>query len=331
MFNVVEPVERWQLSDLETALGAFIARHDYRDYYQRHGGNGSLTLYGARNFSLTGSYGEERWTSREPHNPFSLFNGERDWRPNPLVDEGLFHVGDLELNFDTRTDPSDPWSGWFLNADLEHGRGNIIRGAPVSAGRATDAEKSDYTRGFFDFRRYNRLGPTSRLNMRLVLGGWMGGDALPLERRLSVDGPGALPGFGFRSAHTGIDVGNCNAGVALPGVPAECDRIALAQVEYRGDLRLNFNGRWEDWPRHYRSSRSDLSWVLFADAGRGWRVGSTDAPGLTYDRSTIPPLSTFRTDVGVGLDLAGIGIYCAKSLSSTSEPANFFVRLRHRF
>jgi hypothetical protein len=29
--------------------------------------------------------------------------------------------------------------------------------------------------------------------------------------------------------------------------------------------------------------------------------------------------------------VAGVGVYAAKSLSSTKEPANFFVRLRHRF
>jgi len=45
----------------------------------------------------------------------------------------------------------------------------------------------------------------------------------------------------------------------------------------------------------------------------------------------VPPLSTFRTDVGLGLDFGGIGVYCAKSVSSPTEPANFFVRLRHRF
>jgi hypothetical protein len=45
----------------------------------------------------------------------------------------------------------------------------------------------------------------------------------------------------------------------------------------------------------------------------------------------LPPLSSFLSDIGVGLDLAGIGIYAAKSTSSPSEPVNFFVRLRHRF
>src|SRR5207302_1140236 len=117
-------------------------------------------------------------------------------------------------------------------------------------------------------------------------------------RRLSVDGPGSLPGFGFRNEYAGYDVGTCTAGPGVFGRPAQCDRIALGQIEYRGNLRLDFMGNWEDWPRHYHSDRGDVSWVLFADAGRGWNVDANgSAP--TYGSGEIPPLSTFRTDVGV--------------------------------
>jgi hypothetical protein len=331
LFNEIEPVEAWQLSNVETALAAFLARHDYRDYYQRHGARGSLTLYGARNLSLTASYGKERWASRAAENPFSLFNTERNWRENPRTDEGVFHLGDLALSFDTRTDPMDPWSGWYLNADLEHGKGTIEYARPLfSGGFLLVPTKSEHTRAFFDFRRYNRLGPSAQLNMRLLAAGWLGGDSMPLERRLSVDGPGAIPGFGFRSMHGGIDTGNCNEGDGLPGRPAQCDRILLGQVEYRGDIKLPLIRGWQDWPRRYRTSHGDVSWVVFADAGRGWRIGPQGMNDLSYSRGSIPPLSTFRSDVGIGLDVAGVGIYGAKAVSS-SEPANFFVRLRHRF
>ena len=329
LFNLVDPVEDWQLSDIETALAAVVVRRDYRDYYQRHGTNGYVTLYGARDLSLTGSYGVERWTARATHNPFSLFHGGEPWRPNPLLDQGVFHIADIVLGVDTRTDPDDPWSGWWVRADAEHGSGTI-----ESPGLTSDVIPRvgavNYTRGLFDVRRYTRLGPDAQLNMRVLFAGLLGGDELPLERRLSVDGPGALPGYDFHGSRTGIDVGTCNAGVSLPGTPAECDRIALAQIEYRGDLRMDFSRIWGDWPRYYHGAHGDAVWVLFADAGRGWRVGARDN-GLTYSRTTLPPLSTFRSDIGFGLDIQGIGVYAAKSLATPSEPVNFFVRLRHRF
>jgi hypothetical protein len=328
-FNIVDAIEAWQLSDLETALAAFVTRRDYRDYYQRHGGNVFVTLYGARDLSLTGSYGEERWSSRVLRNPFTLFNANDPWRPNPIVDEGLFHLADVSLKFDTRTDPEDPWSGWYLSTDLEYGRGTSTTLLPVGLRPRLGGDIA-YTRGFFDFRRYNRLGPSAQLNMRMVLGGWIDGDPLPIQRRLSVDGPGALPGYDFRSARAGPDVGACNIGASSLARPALCDRIALAQLEFRRDLRLDITSLWEDWPRHYRSARGDVAWVVFADAGRGWIV---DQPhdDLRFGSGVIPPLSTFRTDIGTGLDFGGIGIYGAKAISSSQEPMNFFVRLRHRF
>ena len=66
------------------------------------------------------------------------------------------------------------------------------------------------------------------------------------------------------------------------------------------------------------------------DAGRGCLVS---APGTLLDvgRQALPPLSTYRTDIGAGVDFTVFGVYVAKALSSPKEPMNVFVRLRHRF
>ena len=125
-------------------------------------------------------------------------------------------------------------------------------------------------------------------------------------------------------------------------MPAQCDRIALAQVEYRGDLTFRAFGSSDDDgdepPRRWRryGLHADGHWLLFADAGRGWLVrdglANASAPAdLAYGRSTLPPLSTFRTDVGIGLDFDPLGVYVAKSVTDAKEPANFFVRVRRRF
>jgi hypothetical protein len=113
-----------------------------------------------------------------------------------------------------------------MNAALEHGRGTITSAAPMSGPpRTNPLGPTQYTRGLFDFRRYNRLGPDAQLNMRVVLGGWLGGDPLPLERRLSVDGPGALPGFDFQRSRRNrrVDVRR-SARVGRPAVIASRSR-----------------------------------------------------------------------------------------------------------
>jgi hypothetical protein len=125
--------------------------------------------------------------------------------------------------------------------------------------------------------------------------------------------------------------------------------MALAQVEYRGALHIDVF----DWlgdeaytPRgtrvrtppgqRYRgwSSRTRGSFVLFADAGRGWLVGP-ERPGdqRFVPDGRLPAFSTFRSDVGAGLELGVLGLYLAKAISpeNADTPPVFFVRVNRRF
>jgi cytoskeletal protein CcmA (bactofilin family) len=327
LYNVVEPTESWQLTNLEAGLAAFVLRRDYRDYYERHGGRVRTGFFVRRGADVSVSYGGERWVRRDAATPWTLLNQGKGWRPNPAFDVGRVHLINGTLRVDTRNDSDNPWSGWYVLADLEHGYGNISEFAPVAAPLVQRTpSRTQYSRGFMDFRRYNRVSPDAQLNIRLVVGGWMNGDPLPLQRRFAVDGPGALPGYDFRSA-SGSNELTCTTGT-VSGMPGQCDRMALVQAEYRGDLHFDLFTDWDD--DHYMRSHANGVWVFFADAGRGWLVGSGSDP-LSYNRGTLPPLSTFRTDLGIGLDFDVIGLYVAKAMSKPKEPANFFARIRHRF
>lgn len=346
LFNVVEGVEPWQLTDLEVGLASFVAHRDYRDYFQRHGASVSASLFAGHIVSLTGSFSDERWLTRDANNPFTLFNGDASWRPNPAMDEGRMHVATATFAVDTRNDDENPWSGWHLIADWERGTGLLERVGLTTTTSGTALTWSAptptvYSRGFLDLRRYNRVSPEGQLNFRALIGGWISGDPLPIERRLSVDGPGAMPGYGFRTQREGEDLGTCNAGPSYPGQPALCDRIALVQAEYRGDLHFDLHPDWEDQSydaparnghaaRRARHFHRDGSWVVFADAGRGWLVGEPNGT-LTYASGRIPSFETFRTDIGGGLDFGGVGFYVAKAMADSGEPLRAFVRLRHRF
>lgn len=330
VYDLVAPVEAWGVSSLETGLAAGLFRRDYRDYYGRHGGGVQVGLFSGQRATFTLSYADEHWSPRAAANAWTLFRSDAAWRPNPRMDDGRLHLLNAMLRVDTRTDALNPWSGWYLLADLEHGSGHLDSLGATSFVRSYPAGRvARYDRGFVDVRRYNRVSRNAQLNLRLVAGGWLAGDPLPLERRLSVDGYDALPGFGFRNQTAGSDVATCAAGPAPAGTPAQCDRIALGQVEYRSALHVRpFDWRGDDWVGpHFRA---DASWVAFVDAGRGWLVGDPAAP-MRYRSGALPPLSTFRTDAGLGLDFDGFGVYVAKALSTPGQPARAFIRLQHRF
>jgi hypothetical protein len=328
LFQLVTPVESWQLGNDESGLATFLFHRDYRDYFARHGGKIHAALRATDNADLTLAYTDERWSSRDERNPLAFNFQDVAWRENPHVDDGRFHVASLTLRVDTRNDVFTPLAGWYLLADYERGTGKIdALGASSSGVRAAAGVPTRYIRGFLDLRRYNRLAPNSSLNLRVVLGGWLSGDPLPLERRLSIDGPGTIPGFDFRTSRGAMDVGTC-ATALVPGTPAQCERISLAQMEYRTNMRFSRTvGRPGERQQRFAF---DGDWVFFADAGRGWTVNAPGSP-LNFRRSELPPLSSYRTDIGAGLDFGYLGIYAAKSLSTPQEPANLFLRVRHRF
>lgn len=339
-FDIVAPIERWQLPEPDAGLAAFLFKRDYLDYFGQHGANLFATAFAGDYATLRVSYGNERWSSRRARDVPALFRGSRAWRINPAVDDGTMHILETRFALDSRNAELNPWAGWFVDARYEFGTGRLFSPAGslhtepfLQAGGGPLPRDVSYGRAFLDVRKYNRISPVTQLNARLVIGGWLHGDPLPLERRLSVGGVGTIPGFDFRRTGIGTDVGQCaTAGNALPGRPAMCERVALAQLEYRKELHSDLVDMFNRNGIRVRSSVFTVrpSAVAFVDAGRGWLVGERQGT-LRYPSGSLPPFDTYRADAGVGLDLGVVGIYVAKAVSSTEEPANFFVRIHNRF
>lgn len=342
LFDEVVPVERWQLTGGEVGLASFLFSRDYRDYWNKHGGAASIRLFAARRNAVTASYGEERWTARRAREPWTLFNGGTPWRLNPAADEGVVRLLTVEGTFDTRNDLDHPRTGWLLSGEYERGAGDLRRTSllPADPASSVDPRSVTYGRAFFDLRRYNRLGPNAQLNLRAVLGGWVHGDALPLQRRLSVSGVDALPGYDFRRLLTNeFDAGTCvsssNEAYAAIGKPANCQRMLLLQAEWKGDFRVHLGGEDDYGDSRWYTSRlnADGSWVVFANSGRGWIPGKVNdlADGGANATDGIPSLHTWRTDIGGGFDFGSFGLYVAKAVTNGSEKPNFFLRLGRRF
>ena len=340
-FDVIAPVEAWQVSDQENGLGTFVAHRDLRDYYGRHGMAGSIGGRIGEEVSLDLLVGSERWGRVEARDPITLNRAREPWRPNPFLHTGVVDLTTLRLRIDTRERMKAPWlGGWYVQGEIESGRGDLIGPPPpwptIAIAIAPTPMTTRYQRAFIDARRRTRLSPGTELSVRLVAGGWIGGDPLPMQRRLSIGGPGAVEGYDFRRVPTGeTDVFTCG-GVADDwyGLPAMCERMALAQVELRQPIGFKWQFAGDDW----RIGVNDRpNWVLFADAGRGWNRAPSDLglpPGMLADFALergLPPLSSFRTTLGAGIDFGSFGLYAAKAVSSGDEPMNLLLRVGRRF
>jgi surface antigen Omp85-like protein len=334
-YDVVAPVESWQLPDPDAALAAFFGHRDFRDYFNRHGAKATATFNMSTRSSFSLDWSDERWASVRARSVLTVFGNGKAWRANPVVDAGRFHIGVARTKIDTRNDEINPSTGWLIAAEYERGSGQVTTAGPSSPlARPFAPVDLTYGRVLVDLRRYNRLSPTTWINGRLVLGGWLHGDQLPLERRFSVGGIGTIPGFDFRKFQPGtLDVSQCSDGGAPPpGNPAQCERVALAQLEYRNELHSSFFDFLNSRAIRLRGIGFTVrpTAVAFVDAGRGWLVGPPSGT-LQYSSRSFPRFGTFRTDIGLGLDLGIIGAYVAKAVSTPKEPANVFLRVRRRF
>ncbi|MFI5234236.1 MAG: hypothetical protein ACHQXA_00865 [Gemmatimonadales bacterium] len=325
--QTVAAIEDQPLSRSEDGWGSLLLRRDYRDYYINEGVGAFFYSYFGPDFRLEVGARSESQRSVRPTTAWSLFRSDQVWRANPLIDDGRYVTYDLGMEYDTRNQSPLPSAGWWLRGRIERsGSRNVAPLSLPTTIRGSIPTDGSYSFGrlWFDARMYNRLTPDMRLNARITGGGWMGGDPLPLQRRVALGGPDILPGYGFRAS-------NCAAsGYSDPADPALCDRMLAAQLELRSRLNLGLLFHYRDvehgnLDRAFGLTQADL--VVFSDAGTGWLTGV--GPGrVPNDR--IPAFREWKADVGVGLDAGGIGVYLAKGLTD-GQPVQFTVRLQQRF
>lgn len=331
-FDLVTPVEDWGLHANEVGWEAFLVRRDYRDYFRENGVAARLAWHAEEPLDLSFELRREHESALRTRSPWTLSRTSIPWRPNPPVDNGHFTVLAPSLTLDSRNYRDQPTSGWYLRGTVEFLLSSDVRPAPdfPNAVRDSTTMLGTYrsTRAFFDLRRYNRLSAQGRLNFRLVLGGWMGGDPLTVQRRLSIGGPEPLPGYEFRQgACNGLATSGAFAGTLV----AACDRVVAVQTEYRGHITLRTNYNTDTGQTsglgYVTRFLAGPDFVVFGDAGQGWMVGR--GPGR-LPSGRLPHLGSWLADLGLGVDWGGFGIYVAKAVTS-SLPLHVTARLEHRF
>ena len=324
-FRVVTPIEEQPLSQTEAGWSAFLLQRDYRDFYQSEGVAGYLSYNLGHGLSVGGAARYDAQRSIPANDPISLFRNTT-WRPNPLVDDGHYTSWRVSLDLDTRNDHDSPTSGWLVRAWWEKSTSqdaapltlpNEVRN-PIAPGPYSSSKF------WLDARRYARLDPSVRAALHIVAGGWVEGDPLSVQRRVSLGGTDILPGYGFRSL-------NCApASLADPSNPALCDRVVAAQLEVRTRTRMGLPLATPDpyvtaLQRLFAIREPDI--VVFSDLGKSWITG--DGPGrVPNDR--LPLLREWSADIGFGFDAGGLGLYLSQPLTG-SGPLLFSVRLQRRF
>jgi hypothetical protein len=327
IYSEVAPFDDQPLSAAENGWSAFLLQRDFHDWFERRGGGGAAWVQPTRSLRFELSIRRDHESSVRAIDPWSLLrNGDR-WRRNPLSDDGHYFTTGARLDLDTRNDREHASTGWLLSGRYEHSTSDDV--APVTLPESVRPPIPTgggyaFDRLTLDFRRYSRLTPSLRVNGRILADGWIGGDRLPVQRRVSLGGPDLMPGYGFRSftcaPRSFVD----------PSDPALCDRVIVAQLEVRTRLGLNLGYRTRDREtgaggRFIGIEEADL--VFLGDAGKAWLAG--DGPGQV-PVNRIPSLDEWKTDVGIGLDASQIGLYLAKSLGG-GEPMRLIVRLQRRF
>lgn len=346
-FSLVDPIEDWHVSDLENGLSTFLFHRDFRDHYEREGWSAFATVSPPRSpLSLTAEHRWERHGSLPAGSPWALFGNSEEWRAQPLAAEGSLSSVVLRGTLDTRSDREDPATGWFVSGEMERAYdADLARPTAVGVVPGADGpvlfpavSYSSFTTGQLDLRRYNRVSPSARLNLRLLVGGSLTGDAVPPQRQHALGGEGSLPAYelfrldcGARSRRVlrGSTTRALDPGEAAPSTfyPSYgCDAFALAQAEYRGalDFRFRWNtAPWSDpeddeeddgWDVDWASSPD---WIVFVDAGRGWDRHGSGSEGLV-------------ADLGFGFLFERLGVYLAVPLNQGGR-VNLFARIGPRF
>jgi outer membrane protein assembly factor BamA len=322
LYSLIAPIEAWSLPDREAALAAFVFRRDYRDHYEREGWSGYARLEPpGYPYMIALEYRDEEHKVAPPADPFTVLNRGDEWRPQPIIGEGALRSITALIRYDTRNEDRDPSAGWLVDAALERGLGGGIT-IPLTPepGEDVAAARSGFLTTRIDVRRYARLAPYSRLNLRIVVMGSLDARALPPQRQHTLGGEGSLPGYRLFAFDCGA-----RAAVVLRDGHSNypyygCDRLALLQLEYQAAFPF---GRRLGQRAGLGSLAHLARWVAFFDAGRAWiepaaRLGR---PGGNDD---------FSVDAGLGIRFGPIGAYWAVPLSGRAEEVNFFVRVEPR-
>jgi hypothetical protein len=240
-YDLTDTDDRWLMPTLENSLAAFLFREDFHDFYRRYGASIFMHQNITQYLRLSVEYRGDTYENMEQKANWSLFGGDKVFRPNPLIlpadaEEDEMRSVIAGFTVDSRNDTDSPTQGWLVRGEYEY------------AGRGLEGD-FEFDRIVADIRRYQRIAKGEYIDARIRAGSVdQKSRLMPQNKRFDLGGIGTLRGYTFKE---------------FP----DSTKFVLGNLEYR--IRGDKFSYIDNWIFH------DLTLSFFGDAG--WIGNSFDS------------------------------------------------------
>jgi hypothetical protein len=197
--------DSWIIDRDENTTMAFFAREDFMDYFSREGFSITTGWYmrdmSGINTKAVVAYLHDSYKNMDKKAKWSLFGGDKVFRPQPYTPASNINSIELILGMSTLPASSYTNSGWNIEFTMENA-GGFAKG------------DFDFTQMVLDARRFQPLTAWLNLNLRARFGASDG--IVPFQRQFEIGGVSTLPGYHFKEFY-GSHVGLFNAEIIFNG------------------------------------------------------------------------------------------------------------------
>jgi hypothetical protein len=291
-YSLTDTKDQWLIGQTENTIAAFFIHEDFRDYFEREG----FTVHGAY-YTEQGdikaeaklAYKVDAYDSLTNRVDWAMFGGEKRFRPNPPIEPGNMRSLAATFGFNTVSRTASGPEGWSITGSAE-------------AAKKSFGSEFDFDQYIIDVRRFQPLGPSQSMNMRVRIG--TSGGLLPLQKALDLGGLGSVPAYSHKN-----EIGNrlllINSEFIING-------NALDDIEF-----------WPTWLFHH------FNFLIQNDAGIIRTVSSNTAPTEGFEKMTW---NEFRHDFGFGFaNRSGSFRIGMTWRTDKKEPARFLLRIYRPF
>lgn len=292
-YSLTDTKDQWLIGLHENTAAALLIHEDFRDYFERRGYTahvGYYTQQDVTNAELRVDYLVDTYDSLSNKVEWSLFGGDKVFRSNPVIDPGNMRSFMVTAGFSTYSKSTRGPVGWTIYGNAEfaqHQFGSLF----------------EFNRYILDIRRYQPLGRSDNLNLRVRVGTADGN--LPMQKSFDLGGIGTLNALPFKDER-------------------EKNRMILGNAEYI--VNGNFFDDLDFWPSWLFGA---FNFLLMGDAGLVRTVEPRVSAAEGFKNITW---GEFRHDIGVGVaNRAGSYRIAVTWRTDVKEPARILFRFERPF